>query len=146
MFVALSALVRDNIFLQVYGDRIPTIFTTLNITNCKIKLTNHRAIRQLLCERPAFFLRLQSARLEEQTDRTDYVPSATNCMEKRRMSLQKFAKKTQRGRVRYCKLKYCIEIDAENVSHSEYRRICRLAVDMDIHGYIHGYYAGAPAN
>jgi len=24
--------------------------------------------------------------------------------------------------------------------------ICRLAVDMDIHGYIHGYYAGAPAN
>jgi len=22
----------------------------------------------------------------------------------------------------------------------------RLAVDMDIHGYIHGYYAGAPAN
>jgi len=22
----------------------------------------------------------------------------------------------------------------------------RLAVDMDIHGYIHGYYAGTPAN
>jgi len=36
-----------------------------------------------------------------------------------------------------------------NVKENERRDwmvLCRLAVDMDIHGYIHGYYAGASAN